>query len=359
MRSSRSDEHWAVRSSRSGERRAATRVWLAVTLVAALVATLAGCGSGAPKAAGSPKAAVNLEPARSASPSASASPSPSASPSASPPLPTASASGGGSVTNSSCSVPMLIAHRGEGGNPAAYPEDTSAAEIDAVQHGAGTMNADVQWTSDDVPVVIHDTTLDRTTTGTGPVASVTAAQFTALDLKGNNGALFPGGMHPQTLAQFIAAVAGTGMPLIVQMESDPFVAPEQGESAVESFASAIQGSGYASKIVVSAWYAADVAAFDTIDPGMKMALIQETSDPTPAQVLSSGATILYIDYVGVTAAEVAAWHAGGLTVWVWTPPDSDNWTSLTAMGVDGIATNWVSAYVDWARPAKPCAATVF
>jgi glycerophosphoryl diester phosphodiesterase len=219
------------------------------------------------------------------------------------------------------------------------------------------MNADVQWTSDDVPVVIHDTTLDRTTNGTGPVANVTAAQFTALDLKGNNGALFPGPLHPQTLAQFIAAVESTGVPLILQMESDPLKAPAQGETAIESFASAIQGSGYASKIVFSAWYADDVSAFDTIDPGMRMALIQETSDPTSAQVLSTGATILYIDYVGVTAAEVAAWHAGGLTVWVWTPPDSGSWASLTSMGVDGIATNWVSAYIDWAKPAQPCAAT--
>jgi glycerophosphoryl diester phosphodiesterase len=253
---------------------------------------------------------------------------------------------------------MLIAHRGEGGNPSSFPEDTSAAEIDAVQHGADMMNADVQWTSDDVPVVIHDTTLDRTTTGTGPVANVTAAQFTALDLKGNNGVLFPGDMHPQTLAQFIAAVESTGVPLILQMESDPLKVPAQGETAIESFATAIQDSGYASKIIFSAWYADDVSAFDTIDPGMRMALIQETSDPTSAQVLSTGATILYIDYVGVTAAEVAAWHAGGLTVWVWTPPDSGSWASLTAMGVDGIATNWVSAYIDWAKPAQPCAATI-
>jgi glycerophosphoryl diester phosphodiesterase len=348
-----------VRSKRSGERWAATRVWLGATLIAALIAGLAGCGSGAPKATSSPKAAVNLQPEQQQVP---ASPSASPSPSMSPPSASASLSAGTSASTThaaTCSVPMLIAHRGEGGNPAAYPEDTSAAEVDAVHHGADMMNADVQWTSDDVPVVIHDTTLDRTTTGTGPVANVTAAQFTALDLKGNNGALFPGDMHPQTLAQFIATVESTGVPLILQMESDPFTAPGQGESSIESFADAVQSSGYASKIIVSGWYADDVAAFQTIDPGMRMALIQETSDPTPAQVLSTGATILYIDYVGVTAAEVAAWHAGGLTVWVWTPPASDNWVSLTGMGVDGIATNWVSAYVDWARPARPCAATIF
>lgn len=346
---------------RSGERWASTRIWLGVTLIAALSAGLTGCGTAAPKAAtASPKATVNLQPGKQALSGASASPSSSSTSTSSPSLPTASSSAGAGVTNSStCTVPTLIAHRGEGGNPATYPEDTSAAEIDAIQHGADMMNADVQWTSDDIPVVIHDTTLDRTTNGTGPVANVTAAQFTALDLKGNNGALFPGGMHPQTLAQFIAAVAGTGAPLILQMESDPLKVPAQGETAIENFATAIQGSGYASKIVFSAWYDDDVAAFDTIDPGMRMALIQETSDPTAAQVLSTGATILYIDYVGVTAAEVAAWHAGGLTVWVWTPPDSGNWASLTAMGVDAIATNWVSAYVDWARPARPCAATVF
>ena len=220
------------------------------------------------------------------------------------------------------------------------------------------MNADIQWTSDDVPVVIHDTTLNRTTTGTGPVADVTAAQFAALDLKGNNGVLFSPVMHPQTLAQFIAAVAPSGAPLILQMESDPFNGG-QGAAAVQAFASVVADSGYASKIIVSAWYSADLTAFGQVDPDQPMALIQETSDPTAAEVESSGARILYVDYVGVTATEVAAWHAGGLTVWVWTPPDSAEWRSLSAMGVDGIATNWISAYVDWAKPEHPCAATLY
>jgi glycerophosphoryl diester phosphodiesterase len=255
----------------------------------------------------------------------------------------------------------VIAHRGDGAPVATpFPENTSAAELDAVRHGASMMNVDVRWTADNVPVAVHDATLDRTTTVAGPgvaVLSVTAAQFTALWAKNNNGTPYPGHIHPQTLAQLLTGVRGTGVPLVIQMEADPFGPGGGGQSSITRLASVIEDAGYAGRTVVGGWNVADVQAFAAAAPGVRTAFIQEALNPSAAPaasaVTASGAHILYIDYLGVTAASVASWHQAGLTVWAWTPAYPPQWSALRTAGVDAIATNWVPSYVQWAGGGCP------
>jgi glycerophosphoryl diester phosphodiesterase len=236
-----------------------------------------------------------------------------------------------------------------------FPENTSAAELDAVQHGASMMNVDVRWTADDVPVVIHDAYLDRTTAVAGhdvPVLSVTAAQYTSLWLKNNDSSHYAGYLHPQTLAQLLAAVKAAGVPIVIQMEADPFDPGGAGHASVDRLAAVVSASGYASEVVVGGWRVDDVKAFGAAAPGVRTALIQEALSPAstvPAGLVrASGARVLYIDYLGVTAPAVAAWHKAGLAVWAWTPPDPWQWDALRAAGVDATATNWVPSYVQWA-----------
>ena len=255
------------------------------------------------------------------------------------------------MNDGSCSAPPVIAHRGEGGIVAPLPENTSAAELAAVAQGASILNADIRWTKDDVPVAIHDQSLDRTTTGTGPVLSVTAAQFTALGLKSNDGRhRLPGGQHPQTLAQLLAAVKHTGVPVVLQMEADPFSAGGAGQASIDALASVIAASGYAAEVVVGGWASDDVSAFSAAAPNVMTAYIQESGSPSASSITATGARILYIDYAHITGPQIAAWHAGGLAVWAWTPPFSAQWQHLRAIGVDAVATNWVPAYTHWAKP---------
>lgn len=256
-----------------------------------------------------------------------------------------------------CASPAVIAHRGDGApGVTAYPENTSAAELDAVRHGTSMLNVDVRWTADDVPVAIHDATLDRTTTAAGrnvPVLSVTAAQFTGLWARNNNGTPYSGRVHPQTLAQLLAEVKGSGLPIVLQMEADPFGPGGGGQASINALAAVVSTSGYAGETVVGGWSAADVHAFAAAAPGVRTALIQEAlspmSAPAAGQLSASGVHILYIDYRGVTAASVAAYHQAGLSVWAWTPAFPQDWSALRAAGVDAIATNWVPSYVQWAH----------
>lgn len=74
--------------------------------------------------------------------------------------------------------PLIFAHRG---GAALAPENTLVAFARGLSHGADGLEIDVHLSRDGVPVVIHDGSVDRTTGGTGEVASFTAAQLAALD----------------------------------------------------------------------------------------------------------------------------------------------------------------------------------
>lgn len=71
----------------------------------------------------------------------------------------------------------VFAHRGVSSQ---FPENTMAAFQAAVDVGADGIEFDVQLSKDDVPVVIHDHTLDRTTTGSGLVRSHTVKELKEL-----------------------------------------------------------------------------------------------------------------------------------------------------------------------------------
>lgn len=81
---------------------------------------------------------------------------------------------------------LIVAHRGASRYA---PENTFAAYELAVEQKADAIELDVHLTADGQLAVIHDETLDRTTSGTGAVASMTMDQIRAFDA----GAEFGGG----------------------------------------------------------------------------------------------------------------------------------------------------------------------
>lgn len=82
-------------------------------------------------------------------------------------------------------VPLVSAHRG--GPVAGYPENCIATFDHTLRQAHALIEFDVQLSKDDSLVVMHDYTLDRTSTGTGNLRDHTYAQLRQLKLKDNNG----------------------------------------------------------------------------------------------------------------------------------------------------------------------------
>lgn len=80
--------------------------------------------------------------------------------------------------------PRAYAHRGWHLGDLAGCENTLEAFRRAVDEGYSYLELDVHATADGVAVVHHDATLDRTTTGTGPIAALTAAELADVRVRG-------------------------------------------------------------------------------------------------------------------------------------------------------------------------------
>ena len=74
--------------------------------------------------------------------------------------------------------PRVIAHRGASAD---VPEHTLAAYTKAIDDGADGLECDVRLTRDGVLVCVHDRTVDRTSTGRGPVSTLELSDLAELD----------------------------------------------------------------------------------------------------------------------------------------------------------------------------------
>jgi len=94
-------------------------------------------------------------------------------------------------------TPVIIAHRGASAHA---PENTIAAFRLAVEQGADAIELDAKLASDGHVVVIHDQTVDRTTTASGRVSQMTTYDLTKLDAGSHFDCTFKGEPIP-TLEQ--------------------------------------------------------------------------------------------------------------------------------------------------------------
>jgi len=82
-----------------------------------------------------------------------------------------------------CTWKLSVGHRGTGSLSLWAPENTLAAHDMAWRMGADSVEVDVRDTVDGVPVLMHDSTVDRTTDGTGSVADMTLDEIRALRIQ--------------------------------------------------------------------------------------------------------------------------------------------------------------------------------
>lgn len=120
----------------------------------------------------------------------------------------------------------IISHRGAA---ALAPENTLAAMRIAFEQGVDFVEVDLQLTADGVPVLMHDPTLDRTTSGSGPVALRTLAEIRALDAGAWFAPEYAGEAVP-TLVEFLDELAPTTSRALIELKGT--WSDEQIEAAV-------------------------------------------------------------------------------------------------------------------------------
>jgi len=163
--------------------------------------------------------------------------------------------------------PRIIAHRCGG---ALAPENTLAGLRLAARLGCKGVEFDVMLSRDGVPVLIHDETLERTTSGHGAVAAHSFAELRTLDAGAWHGKAYAGEAIP-SLAAALALCAELG--LWANVEIKPSAGREAETGAVVGHLLAAQWNG---RGVVSSFSATALASAHTEAARCDFALLVDT-----------------------------------------------------------------------------------
>ena len=115
--------------------------------------------------------------------------------------------------------PVIIAHRGASAHA---PENTLSAMKLALEQGADVIELDVQLTADNKVVVIHDTTLDRTTNGSGKIRNLNLSHLQRLNAGYAYGPAFPDEKIPTLESIFDALGSSTYFNIDLKNNQTPF-----------------------------------------------------------------------------------------------------------------------------------------
>lgn len=221
---------------------------------------------------------------------------------------------------------FLYAHRGAS---AEAPENTLAAFRAALETGADGVELDVHLSADGVPVVIHDTTLERTTNGSGAVADYLAAELAALDAGSWFSPYFPGEPVP-TLGEVLALLAGR---LRVNIEIKDAAAALATLGVVREFPAA--------DVILSSFDRAALQALRHADAQVPLAVLSD--EPGWHRLLPAAlelrASALHLRADLISRPLLAAARTAGLPVLVWTVDDPGQARSLLRAGVAGLFAN--------------------
>ncbi|HET6794908.1 MAG TPA: glycerophosphodiester phosphodiesterase [Acidimicrobiales bacterium] len=248
------------------------------------------------------------------------------------------------------------------------PSSTVFAMRRALEAGATALEMDVHATADGHLVVCHDSTVDRTTNGKGPIAALTLEQVTALD---NAYWFVPGDIarpglpddayplrgraadDPElripTLRQVLEAFPDTLLNLDIK-QTAPAVEPYE-----EAVATLLAEFGRTDDVIVASFHDAATAAFTRVAPGVGTspgtagvgaffsAFRSGGQPPEAPSVVALQVPPKFGPTVIVSPEFVEFAHRHGVAVHVWTIDDPDDMEVLVDQGVDAVMTDRPSA----------------
>jgi glycerophosphoryl diester phosphodiesterase len=227
----------------------------------------------------------------------------------------------------------VVGHRGAMGY---RPENTLASFEHALKLGADWIECDVHLSRDGALVVMHDESVDRTTNGHGLVRDHTLAELKQLDAGSWFGPEYAG-QRVLTLEELLDWARTRDTVVDIEIKNAPlyYVGIEQ---AVVTALARMHMAGQA--IVISFDHRA-VDKIKTLNPEVATGVLYAGRPADAgiglAQLVNADALLPHHAYV--TADDVDAAHAAGLSVAPWATSDPVALRQLVAAGVDGIGTN--------------------
>ncbi|MBU7600206.1 glycerophosphodiester phosphodiesterase [Streptomyces sp. P38-E01] len=212
---------------------------------------------------------------------------------------------------------LTVGHRGVMG---VEPENTLRSFRHADRLGLDAIELDLHLSKDGALVVMHDTTVDRTTDGTGAIGDLTLAELRGLD-----------------------AGSGEQVPVfeeVVDTVRSPLQAEIKDVAAARVLAEVIARRELHDRVTVISFHAAALRETRALLPEIPLVLVTGRSTPTAAaRAVELGAHMVSCDLRHLTPDVVRECREAGLKVISWTVNTAEDLGRARELELDGVVTD--------------------
>ncbi|MBX9394656.1 glycerophosphodiester phosphodiesterase [Streptomyces sp. TRM72054] len=213
---------------------------------------------------------------------------------------------------------LTIGHRGVMG---VEPENTLRSFVAAQEAGLDAIELDLHLSKDGALVVMHDTDVDRTTDGSGPIAEKTLAELRALD-----------------------AGRGERIPVfeeVLDAVRSPLQAEIKDVRAARALAEVMRERDLAGRVEVSSFHQEAVAEIARLVPGVRTALIASRyGTDVVERAVEAGAATVCLNIRRLTLEVVEHARGAGLRIIGWVVNTQEHLRLVRALELDGATTDY-------------------
>ena len=244
--------------------------------------------------------------------------------------------------NSLMRLPLIIGHRGM---PSVAPENTVEGSWLAYEAGADIIELDVYLTTDNEIVVMHDTSIERTTNGNLVVENSTLAELREFMIIDNFGT-FPNIPVP-TLEEYFIRFKDEDVILFIEIKST-------NANIVPALRTLIEEYDFFSQSVVITFHTAQAMIMRDVLPEISVGLLnggllnaENVSSSVSATInqIVPIKTTLNPYYLPATKEMLEQMQHRAITLWTWTINNPEDFIGQIVLGVGGVTTDhstWIS-----------------
>ena len=229
---------------------------------------------------------------------------------------------------------LVAAHRG---GAALWPENSLLAFRQALALGVDALEFDLHMTADGEVVVLHDPTLDRTSTAKGPVRALSLADLAPVRLKARDGMVTD--ERVSTFAQVLDLAASTSVELVPEIKID--ATGQRYDGIEEKVLALLRSRELLARATVQAFQAETIRRLRELEPKARTMLLVTRGDAErerPAEAVRRaselGATALGMNHRLIDADVVSAARGAGIRLAAWTVNEEADIRRMIDLGVD-------------------------
>jgi glycerophosphoryl diester phosphodiesterase len=231
-------------------------------------------------------------------------------------------SGGSTGSASAINYDLNIKAVNHRGYSKGAPENTIPAYIMSKEKGYTYVECDVAFTKDSVAVLLHDSTINRTSNGSGNIGSFTYEELLQYDFGSWFSSKFAGTTIP-TFKEFIMYCKGLGMHPYIELKSSGGYT----ESQIRQVVDEVELCGMKGKVTYISFSSTFLQYVKNYDEEARLGFLADVTNATitTANGLKTGKNEVFMDvnYTYVNDSKVALCMANDLPMEVWTVNDAN------------------------------------